>query len=189
MELKARYRFLLNNLWKGVLWFTVLVGLFLVVKEFFGPTEIWMEPLHDKPITIYSIFLFSEVVFGIIPPEVFMIWSIHGGAFDSYVLNVVLLSIVSYGAGIFGFFIGSKMRSYSIFIRIKETYLDKYQKNLKRFGGILVVTAALTPLPFSAVAMAVAAFRFPFKYYVFYSLSRFVRYAVYGYIVWHANAL
>ena len=108
----------------------------------------------------------SEAVFGIIPPEVFMIWSIHGGAFDSYVLNVVLLSVVSYGAGIFGFFVGSKMRGYSLFIRIKETYLDKYQKNLKRFGGILVVTAALTPLPFSAVAMAVAAFRFPFKYYV-----------------------
>ena len=189
MHLKSRYRFLLSNLWKGLLWFAGLVVIFLIAKEFLGPTEVWLEPLHDKPITIYSVFLISEVVFGLIPPEVFMIWSIHGGAFDSYVLNLTLLSIISFGAGISGYFIGARLRKFSFFVHVEEQFLNKYKKNLKRFGGILVVTAALTPLPFSAVAMAVAAFRFPFKYYFLYSLSRFVRFAVYGYIVWHANAL
>ncbi|MDH5475275.1 MAG: hypothetical protein OEX22_06255 [Cyclobacteriaceae bacterium] len=188
MFIKPRYRFLLSNLWKGLVWFVGLVIIFVIVKQIFGPTEHWMEPVHNKPLLVYSIFLISEVVFGIVPPEVFMIWSIHGGISDSYIINVAFLSVISFGAGISGYFIGASMRGLPFFLHIEEKYLLQYRKYLKRFGGILVITAALTPLPFSAVAMAVAAFRFPFKYYFIYSLSRFVRFGVYGYIVWQANA-
>jgi len=154
-----------------------------------GPSEELLEAVYNMPVLVYSIFLVSEVVFGIIPPEVFMIWSLHGGATEVYSINVALLSVVSFGAGVSGYFIGASLRKVHFFKRIEERYLHQYKRNLRRYGGYLVIAAALTPLPFSAIAMAVAIFRYPFKYYFIYSLSRFVRFAVYGYIIWQANAL
>lgn len=189
MNIKPRYQFLLKNLFRGILWFAGLVIIFLIVKEYFGPSDHLLERIYEMPILVYGVFLFSEVVFGLIPPEVFMIWSIHGGVSDYYAVNVALLSFISFGAGIAGYFIGSSMRRFEFFKHIEENYLVKYRKNLRRYGGIVVITSALTPLPFSAIAMAVAVFRYPFRFYFFYSLSRFLRFAVYGYIVWQANAL
>lgn len=189
MHIKPRYRFLLKNLWKGLLWFVGLVVIFLLIKEYLGPSDHWLQSIYEMPILVYSVFLFSEVVFGIIPPEVFMIWSIHGGLFDSYTADVFFLSCISFSAGISGYYIGASLRGLSYFQRIEENYLVKYRRNLRRYGGFLVITAALTPLPFSAIAMAVGVFKYPFKFYLLYSLSRFVRFGVYGYIVWQANAL
>lgn len=189
MFLKPRYRFLISNLGKGMLWFAALLVIFLLIKQFYSPSDQWLDSMYDQPYLVYSVFLFSEVVFGIIPPEVFMIWSLHGGATDSYVLNVLLLSMISFGAGISGYFIGASLRSVQFFKTIEEKYLFEYKRNLRRYGGFLVIAAALTPLPFSAVAMAVAVFRYPFKYYVFYSLTRFLRFAIYGYFIWQANVM
>lgn len=189
MIIKSRYRFLLNNLWKGLLWFAILVVFFLIIKEYLSPSDHWLQSIYEMPILVYSVFLFSEVVFGIIPPEVFMIWSIHGGLFESYSGDVAFLSTISFGAGILGYYIGASLRGLAFFKRIEEKYLVQYRRNLRKFGGFLVITAALTPLPFSAIAMAVGVFKYPFKFYFLYSLTRFVRFAVYGYIVWQANAL
>lgn len=161
----------------------------MLIKKYLDPNDHWLQSIYEMPILVYSVFLFSEVIFGIIPPEVFMIWSIHGGLFDSYSGDVVLLSTISFGAGICGYYIGAALRGLAFFKRIEETYLTEHRRNLRRYGGFLVITAALTPLPFSAIAMAVGVFKYPFKYYFLFSLSRFVRFAVYGYIVWQANAL
>ncbi len=172
-----------------MVWFAVLILMFIAAREYLNLNPAWIEALYDKPVLIYTIFIFSEVVFGIIPPELFMIWSLHGGLTDYYVVNILFLSVLSYGAGILGYFIGSSCRALPFFHAFEEKYLIQYKSNLRRYGGFLVIAAALTPLPFSAVAMAVGVFKYPFKYYVYYSLTRFLRFGVYGFIVWQANTI
>jgi membrane protein YqaA with SNARE-associated domain len=172
-----------------MLWFAMLIIFYLIIKQYVAPSEQLVESLYDKPTLVYGVFLISEVVFGIIPPEVFMIWSLHGGATEFYALNVLLLSLISYGAGVSGYFIGVSFSSLEFFKTYEAKYLHQYKRNLRRYGGYLVVAAAMTPLPFSAVAMAVAVFQYPFKYYLFYSFTRFLRFSIYGYIIWQANVL
>jgi len=188
-RIKPRYQFLVNNLAKGMIWFAVLIIAFIAAREYLNLNPAWIEAMYDRPSLVYTIFVLSEVVFGIIPPELFMIWSLKGGLTELYAVNVLFLSLLSYGAGVLGYFIGSKMRKIPLLQRFEEKYLLQYKSNLRRYGGYLVIAAALTPLPFSAVAMAVGVFKYPFKYYVFYSLTRFLRFGVYGYIVWQANTI
>ncbi len=167
-----------------MVWFAALILIFIAAREYLNLNPAWIEALYDRPELIYSIFIFSEVIFGIIPPELFMIWSFEGGITDSYTVNVLFLSILSYAAGVLGYYIGSSCRVMPIFQSVEEKYLHKYKAELKRYGGFLVIAAALTPLPFSAVAMAVGVFKYPFKYYLLYSLTRFLRFGVYGFILW-----
>jgi len=188
-RMKPRYLFLVNNLAKGMIWFAVLILIFVAAREYITLNPSWIEAMYDRPILVYTIFILSEVIFGIIPPEIFMIWSLKGGLTDYYILNILFLSVLSYGAGVLGYFIGSSCSVLPLFQTFEEKYLAQYKPNLRRYGGFLVIAAALTPLPFSAVAMAVGVFKYPFKYYLFYSLTRFLRFGIYGFIVWQANAI
>jgi len=188
-RMKPRYQFLVNNLAKGMVWFVALILIFIAAREYLNLNSEWLKELNDRPVLIYGIFIFSEVIFGIIPPELFMIWSLNGGLTDYYIVNILFLSGLSYGAGLLGYFIGSSCRVLPVFQTFEAKYLTQYKQNLRRYGGFLVIAAALTPLPFSAVAMAVGVFKYPFRYYVLYSLTRFLRFGVYGFIVWQANSI
>lgn len=186
-RMKPRYQFLVNNLVKGLMWFAILILVFIAAREYLNLNPAWIEALYDRLVLIYSIFIFSEVIFGIIPPELFMLWSLKGGLTDYYVVNVLFLSVLSYAAGVFGYFIGSSCRVLPLFQSFEVKYLHQYKSSLRRYGGYLVIAATLTPLPFSAVAMAVGVFKYSFKYYLLYSLTRFLRFGVYGYILWLSN--
>jgi len=189
-QTRAKYRFLVRNLWKGLLWLLAFIVLFIVLKdsEYFNKAE-WIDVLSQKVGLVYLIFLISEVVFGIIPPEVFFVWSLHHGISDSYVTNVLLLSIISYFSGISGFFIGRKFSTLKIYQRIHDNFLYKYKGVLRRFSGFIVVVGAVTPLPFSGMCMLVGTINYPAKKFYLISLTRFLRFSIYGYIVWQANML
>ena len=62
-------------------------------------------------------------------------------------------------------------------------------RHLYRYGGFLVIVASLTPIPSTGVPMLVGLLKFPLKNYLLFSLFRFVRFAVYGFIIWEANII
>jgi hypothetical protein len=87
-----RAKFLLRNLIKGLLWLAILVTAYIYIKRNYGfDLEMIMGPMYEQPVAIFSIFLVSEVVFGIIPPEFFMIWSLRHEVVDLYVQNVFFM--------------------------------------------------------------------------------------------------
>ena len=188
--LPDKNKFLLRNLAKGLGWLAVIVFGYLFLRKNYDFTlESVLGPMYDQPTIIYLIFLASETIFGIIPPEFFMIWSLRSGLLSNYVNNIVALSSISYISGVIGFGIGAYLKNTQFYRQMKKRVFGRFEKHLNNYGGFLVVVAALTPLPFSGIAMLVGSVHYSFKKYLWISLFRFVRFIAYGIIIWEANIL
>lgn len=134
---------------------------------------------------MYGIYTLSEIVFGILPPELFMlIWISAKVSLAEFILNLSYLTVISYGAGILGFFIGKYFSKVPLFAMVSKRYLDPYKEQLYRFGGYLVFVGAVTPVPFSATCMLAGSVNYPFKTFLLICISRILRFAVYGWMVW-----
>ncbi|MBV6647654.1 MAG: VTT domain-containing protein [Cyclobacteriaceae bacterium] len=183
-------RFLIRNLIKGLIWLVILVGLYLYAKKHLDFSfEQWLGPVYEQPSVIYSIFLGSEVIFGIIPPELFMFWSLRNGDVLLYIQNILALSALSYVAGLIGYYIGSHFNRTQLYVAMKRNVFGKFEKHFNNYGGFLVVVAALTPIPFSGICMLVGAVNYSFRRFVWISMMRFVRFFAYAIIIWEANIL
>ena len=171
-------------------WLAVIVIGFVYLRKNYDFTlESVLGPLYERPTIIYSIFLASETIFGIIPPEFFMIWSLRTGILANYVNNIIALSTISYLAGVIGFGIGAYLKNTQFYRQMKKRVFGKFEKHLNNYGGFLVIVAALTPIPFSGIAMLVGSVHYPFRKYLWISLFRFARFIVYGIVIWEANII
>lgn len=178
--------FFVKNLLKGLLGLAIIVIAYSLLQRY---TEVdkFIDYLGNWPVMVYLVFITSEVVFGIIPPELFMIWSLNNGLFDSYVLDVALLSAISYLAGILGYQIGKYMLGFSWTASFMNRYVHRYKNLLNRYGGFLIFVGAVTPVPFSAICMLMGGTQYPFNRFLLISLARFLRYAIYAWVIWQAN--
>jgi membrane protein YqaA with SNARE-associated domain len=181
---KAKY--LLSNLAKGLVWLLVIVGIFLLVKKYYGDVYLdFMESISDQPLMVFLVFIASEVFFGIIPPELFMIWAlkaeeeIAGG----YFLIVTFLALLSYASGVIGYYFGLRFSKSKFYRNIKEKFAAPFEKNVRRFGGYMIAVAALTPIPYSAICMLTGAARFNFVHFLVLGIFRLARFLFYGYIM------
>ena len=187
-ELPDRRRFLLKNLLRGFLWLAVIVFAFIYARKNYDFTlQSVLGPVYDQPTVVYLIFLASEVIFGIIPPEFFMIWSLRSEVLNTYIGNIVALSSISYIAGIIGFGIGAYLKNTQFYKEMKKRVFGKFEKHLNNYGGFLVIVSALTPLPFSGIGMLVGSVHYSFRKYLWFSLFRFLRFFAYGIVIWEAN--
>jgi len=187
---KAKY--LLSNLGKGLLWLMVIIGIFLIVKKYYGNVyQDSMDAISDQPLLVFLVFTFSEVFFGIIPPELFMIWGIKAkeGSQISYILIVIALATLSYIAGIIGYYFGLRFSKSALYIGLRDKFAAQFEKNVKRFGGYMIAVAALTPIPYSAVCMLMGAARFNFGNFLLLGIFRLARFLVYGFIMWQVNKI
>ncbi|MFZ9044260.1 MAG: YqaA family protein [Cyclobacteriaceae bacterium] len=183
-------KFLLSNLLKGLIWLVVIVAGYFFAKKYYDfELELLLGPLYEKPVAIFAIFLTSEIVFGIIPPELFMLWSLRDEVLILYIQNIAALALMSYFSGILGYFIGSYFNSTLIYRFIRRNYLGKYEKMFNNYGGFLILVAALTPIPFSGICMLVGAVNYSKRKFFWISMSRFIRFIVYAFIIWEANIL
>jgi len=182
--------FLFSNLLKGLFWFALLIVAFVFIKENINLNFLKiLKPIFDNTPLILTVYALSEFFFGIIPPELFMIWALREGSLESYIFYVLVFSLISYLAGFVGYLFGSYLDSTLYFRYVRKRFLGKYHSLLQRFGVFLILVAALTPLPFSGISMLVGSLRYPFKKYLFWALSRFLRFAAYALILWHANLI
>ena len=185
MSNRDRIAFFSKNLFKGLLWLAGIIVVYVLVREYVNINfEELLEPLHDDPFYVYLAFTVSEVLVGIIPPELFMIWASHKGSLYDYIPSILLLSLLSYGAGILGYWIGRGFSDTQLYERLSERFFSDYVDTLRKYGSFLIVVAALTPLPFSGVAMVVGSTGYRFQKFMFISLTRFIRFGAYAYVVW-----
>ena len=100
MSQVGKREFLFKNLGKGLLWLAILIFAFVLIKKNVDLDATgWLVSLGDKPYIVYTIYIMSELLIGIIPPEMFMMWSVELTTGRSYVLDVALLAVFSYIAG------------------------------------------------------------------------------------------
>lgn len=179
--------FLFRNLFKGLLWFAVIITAFILMEDYIQTNfKSHIDDIRANPAILYGIYTISEIVFGIIPPELFMmIWILDNIDVTGFVINLSILTIISYGAGVLGYYIGNKFSKTAFYQnQIREKYLKQYEKNLKKFGGYLVLVGAVTPVPFSATCMLAGSVNMNLQKFLVICISRVLRFAVYGWMVW-----
>ena len=147
----------------------------------------FIDHIGQWPIMVYLVFIVSEVVFGIIPPELFMIWSIKHGLFNAYFLDVLFLAGISYTAGVLGYYVGANASKVGWLEPKLKKYVFRYKNSLNRFGGLLILVGAITPIPFSAICMLVGSTGYQFSRFLFIAAARFVRFTAYSAVILQAN--
>ena len=167
----------------------VLIGmgvllLILFLFQYFVPDfDAQMEALltHFRPISILIVFFISECILGLIPPDIFIIWAQN---FTLPYAMVGLLAVLSYLGGAVSYVIGSYIGK----IPVVENWLNKKFESsfdqIKKWGGILIVFAALFPLPFSPVCMAAGTIRFPLATFFLLGTFRFIRFYLYAVVLY-----
>ncbi len=179
--------FLIRNLLRGLVFFFVIIIAFYFLEEFIQENfKSHIGEIRANPGILYGIYTLSEIIFGIIPPELFMmIWILDDIEVTGFVINLSILTVISYGAGVLGYYIGRNFSKTPFYQnRIREKYLKQYENKLKKFGGYLVFVGAVTPVPFSATCMLAGSVNMNFRNFLLICISRVLRFAVYGWMVW-----
>ena len=179
------YTFLRSNLLKLGASILIILGLFYLIDGYIiniDDAMAWVTQILS-PAGLISVFFFSEVSFGFITPELLIVW-----ADETLKPNwmLALLATLSYTAGIVSYFIG---RFWSTRKIVRERILERNattMDQLRRFGGLLIILAALTPLPYPIVCQLSGMNKYPFKYFVWITLVRFLRFGLYGALLFSA---
>jgi membrane protein YqaA with SNARE-associated domain len=187
--LKRHHKRNVNKGLYGYMWWTTL-KIILIYILIIVPVVLVAEHLIDFNVVfqyifnnhsdwfILSVFFISESFLGMIPPDLFVIWS---SKFNAPVLLLSLLGVLSYIGGAISYFIGywlskrPKIKAYS------ERMLDKYIILVRKWGGAFIIIAALFPFsPFSTVIIAVSLLKYPFRYYLLFGVVRVTRFLIQG---------
>lgn len=188
---KEFYSYFSKNLIKGFVYLVVLVGLIILFKGSFKDQYEYLEhAVSDNYYLMFFIFLISEFFVGIVPPELFMIWSIDD-PFNYYVTAVITMTLVSLFAGWLNYRIGRKLGEKEFFMKFvqKRLKFKKYQKRYEQYGSGLIIVSALTPLPFALVSMLTGTLAYPQNKYLMFASFRILRFLVYGIIVWNLEGV
>lgn len=182
----SKSRFLVKNLIRGIIWFLLIIVVYVLVEDFLQENfKHSIEDIQDRPLILFSVFFVSEVFFGVVPPEFFMLfWVLHKVTVSTYVVNLSVLTVLSFISGVIGYFVGRNFRKTMVYRKIRARFLRTYELQLRRYGGYLVFVGAVTPVPFSATCMLAGSVEFDFKDFILICLTRILRFAVYGWMVW-----
>ena len=129
---------------------------------------------------VLVLFFVSESFLGLIPVDLFVLWSVKH---ETPLTFLVLLGVLSYIGGIISYGIGLWFATRPRIKAYSERKLQTYISFIRRWGGAFIIIAALFPFtPFSMVTIAVSLLRYPFRLYVLFALTRLVRFVVQGII-------
>lgn len=177
------YDFIRQNVNKLIGSVLGIIALFYAVDTFIidiDSATAWLTKILSAE-GLIAIFFASEISIGLVSPEILIVWADET---EFPVLTLGLLASISYVGGLVSYFIGRYLSTRKL---IRERLIMRYattMRQLKRFGGLLVVIAALTPLPYPIVCQLCGINKFPFKTFALLTLVRFLRFAIYGLVLY-----
>jgi len=133
-----------------------------------------------SPQIVFSFFLISETVLGLVPPEVFIAWASKS---VTPWLFLLLLATMSYIGGIISYIIGNRMFLIPSVKNHLENKIARHITNLRKWGGFFVFVGAMLPIPHSVVSLASGLIKYNFKHYLLWALFRYVRFAIYAAVI------
>ncbi len=175
------YDFALRNLFRALLSIAFLIIGFLILKKVIPPDILSNLSLpKTDPLLMFAIFFTSESLLGLLPPDLWIFWS---SQFDLFWVMVGLLAILSYLAGIISYKIGVLIGENSFVSKLLAKTFNKYKSKVQKWGGFVIIVAALTPLPFSPISMLAGSVNFRFRNYLLFALTRLPRYFIYAWVI------
>ena len=185
---KVRLFFFFKNLIRGIIFFAIAILFYKLIFRYLDLDTYENIFLFDLSSSlIFILFFFSELIFGLIPPELFMIWLITTKSLYLYPYYIGALACLSYFAGFIAFMFGKYLHRTWLYEIMKKYVIGKYEKKINSYGWLVIIVAALTPIPFSATCAVVGAIGFNRNKFLYYALARFIRYTVYAYLIWLAH--
>ncbi len=176
--------------WAGlkiiIIYTLVIVPLVLIAKKYIN-FEPFFQYIFDNLSDgfVLLLFLASESFLGMIPPDLFVIWT---GKFRSPFLFLFILGLLSYTGGVISYYIGHWLSNRPKIKTYTERALNKYIILVRKWGGAFIIIAALFPFsPYSMVVIAVSLLKYPFRYFLLFGIARIVRFLVQG--VFYLNIL
>lgn len=152
-----------------------LVVLDLYVVDFAALFEYVTETF--APINILLIFLISESLLGLVPPEIFIAWS---NKMPQPYIYLSLLATLSYVGGIISYFIGKWILTIPRVFAYMEGKIKQHLNQIRKWGGFLIVVGALLPIPYSMTCMAAGVIHYRFVNLLVFGLLRFLRFYLYA---------
>jgi membrane protein YqaA with SNARE-associated domain len=139
------YSFLGSSMLKAIPLILLFIGGILAIHFFVIDVNTLLNIITDTFTTlgVLAVFLISESILGLIPPELFIAWA-SKSAFPLMYLSI--LALISYVGGIIAYFIGiaiTKIPSVHVYLEVK---MDKHIRNIRKWGGFLIVVGALLPI-------------------------------------------
>jgi len=178
------YSFVGEAVKKALPYIIGLVILVYAVNHFFDINQTLTHLTEILPAYgVLSFFFVSEIILGLVPPEIFIAWA---GKMYSPWFYLAILAILSYSGGLVSYWMGrtiTKIPSVHNYMVVK---MEKQLKNSKKWGGFLIMVGAVLPLPFSIACLAAGIIEFSFKNVMLYGALRFIRFAIYGIIIFSA---
>lgn len=177
---KGLYRYIGWNILKIVFFYALFVlAIYLIGKHLLDFNRIFqyfLDRLSDRIILL--LFFLSESLLGLVPVDLFVIWTLK---FESSIIYLALLGILSYIGGVISYYIGllisrrPKIKAYT------ERRLNNYVHFVRKWGGAFIMIAALFPFtPFSMVVIALSLLHYPFRLFLLFALTRLVRFVIQG---------
>jgi membrane protein YqaA with SNARE-associated domain len=132
---------------------------------------------------IFGVFLASETILGIIPPDIFIAWT---KSTSSPLLYLAILAILSYIGGVIAYFIGMTIAAIPAVNNFLYGKMARHIINMQKWGGFLIAVGALLPLPFAMACLAAGMIKFSRKHFFLFALLRFFRFIIYGFLIYSA---
>lgn len=183
-RMSGAYSFMRENLFNLLLSIALIIGAFFAVDTWIidiDAAAAWITKALS-PAGLLAIFFASEVSFGLITPEILIVWA-DETLKPQWML--FFLASLSYVAGITAYFIGRFLATRRW---IRNHLVERYASTLdqlRRFGALLIILAALTPLPYPIVCQLSGITRFPFKMFALITTVRFLRFLIYGALLYN----
>ena len=180
-RLKTKY--VLGQMFKALIGLVLLLALLWLIDLFFKePIDQLLTHLRAERIKIYAGSALSELLLGLLPPDIFILALPKVPVI--YIQGVLILGSISHTVGFINYFLGKKFSTTKLYTNTIGRLFKRELRQLKRFGGLLIVLSALTPISFSVVCILVGAMHYPFRSFLIFSTSRLFRFALYGYLLW-----
>jgi membrane protein DedA with SNARE-associated domain len=131
---------------------------------------------------VISFFFLSECVLGLITPELFIAWASKTG---SPYVTLTILAFLSYLSGIINYGYGVALLKLPKVREYIDVKISKHIKNIKKWGGLMIIVGALSPLPYTLVSMACGLINYSFKNYLLFSVFRIIRFYLYALLIFN----
>jgi len=168
---------------KNIAIISIVIGIFAIVLFIVDRYFLEFGPFFEQNIHklnmfgVFTLFFVSESILGIIPPDIFIIWS---ESLDYPFFALLVLAILSYLGGCVAYNIGFLLRKLpKVYILIKKRFY-KQERFVKKWGGIFIVISALLPFPYAVVCTVCGMTSYPRKKLLLLGLTRIARFLIYS---------
>lgn len=178
-------KYIIQKVFWTILALMLVVVINILIKKYAGE---YFNDLAQKVSGNYWLaglsFFLSEILVGIFPAELFMM-IYQSKAWSDYFLIILVLGIISSICGCIAFLAGRYFYEAKITkLVVLQKKFKEYGDLFKKYGWIIIILAATTPLPFALVSFIAGYFKFSFATYTrIVAPVRVVRFFISAYFI------